>query len=62
MPWHIEGKSVVNSETGEVMGHSKNPKRYLRALYANVPEARRHGKKKGRYQSYRDKMNEGPNR
>ena len=46
MPWHIEGNSVVNSETGKVKGHSKNPKKYLAALYANVPEARKKKKKK----------------
>ena len=40
MPWHIRGNAVVNNATGKVKGHSKNPKVYLRALYANVPEAR----------------------
>jgi hypothetical protein len=48
MPWKIvkrRGKWVViNKETGKVKGtHSTKEKavRHLRALYANVPEARR---------------------
>ena len=34
MPYKIVGKTVVKKDTGKVVGHSKNPKKYLRALYA----------------------------
>lgn len=46
MPWVIRDNCVYNQETGKKKGCSKNPKAYLRALYANVPEARRHAKSK----------------
>lgn len=36
MPWKIVGNKVVRADTGKVVGRSKNPKKYLRALYANV--------------------------
>lgn len=45
MPWKIAGKYVVNSDTGKRV--NKTPKSHaqlvalLRALYANVPEAKK---------------------
>jgi len=53
MPFSVRASGdyylVVNSETGKVMGrHKSKPKAMaqLRALYANVPEARRNKKKR----------------
>jgi hypothetical protein len=40
MPYKIKGKTVVKKSTGKVVGHSKNPKKYLRTL-----EAVEHGMK-----------------
>ena len=34
MPYAIKGNMVVKKNTGKVVGHSKNPKRYLRTLQA----------------------------
>jgi len=34
MPYAIRGKTVVKKNTGKVVGHSKNPKKYLRVLNA----------------------------
>ena len=34
MPYKIKGNAVVKKTTGKVVGHSKNPKRYLRTLQA----------------------------
>jgi len=34
MPYEIRGKKVVKKKTGKVVGHSKNPKKYLRTLRA----------------------------
>jgi hypothetical protein len=34
MPWKIKGNTVVKADTGKVVGHSKNPKKYLRTLQA----------------------------
>lgn len=34
MPYSIKGNTVIKSDTGKVVGHSSNPKAYLRALYA----------------------------
>jgi hypothetical protein len=34
MPYAIKGNEVVKADTGEVVGHSKNPKAYLRVLEA----------------------------
>lgn len=34
MPYAIKGKTVVKKNTGEVVGHSSNPKKYLRVLQA----------------------------
>lgn len=34
MPYKIKGKSVLKSSTGKVVGHSKNPKKYLKVLNA----------------------------
>ena len=34
MPYKIKGKTVVKAYTGKVVGHSKNPKKYMRVLQA----------------------------
>lgn len=34
MPYKIKGNTVVKADTGKVVGHSKNPKRYKRVLQA----------------------------
>lgn len=34
MPYAIKGKSVIKKNTGKLVGHSKNPKKYLRTLQA----------------------------
>ena len=34
MPYAIKGKAVIKKNTGKVVGHSKNPKKYLRTLQA----------------------------
>lgn len=54
MPWKVSSKkkgsktAVVNEDTGKVQGYSNNPKAYLKALYANAPEAAKKGKKRGK--------------
>lgn len=34
MPYEIRGNAVVKKDTGKVVGYSKHPKEYLKALYA----------------------------
>ena len=34
MPYAIKGKTVVKKNTGKVVGHSSNPKKYKRVLQA----------------------------
>ena len=34
MPYKIKGNSVVKANTGKLVGHSSNPKKYLRVLQA----------------------------
>ena len=34
MPYKIKGNTVVKKDSGKVVGHSKNPKKYLRTLNA----------------------------
>jgi len=34
MPYAVKGKTVIRRDTGRVVGHSKNPKKYLRTLNA----------------------------
>lgn len=34
MPYAIKGKEVVKKDSGKVVGHSKNPKKYLHVLEA----------------------------
>lgn len=34
MPYALKGNTVVKANTGKVVGHSKNPKKYLRVLRA----------------------------
>ena len=34
MPYKIKGKSVVKADTGQLVGKSNNPKKYLRVLNA----------------------------
>jgi hypothetical protein len=47
MPYEIHGNSVVKKTTGEVVGHSANPKKYLHTL-----QAIEHGWKPGKYISH----------
>jgi len=52
MPYAIRGKTVVKKDTGKVVGHSSNPKKYLRTL-----QAIEHGwkpKKKSKHHSAND--------
>ena len=34
MPYQIKGNKVIKKDSGKVVGHSKNPKKYLRTLNA----------------------------
>ena len=34
MPYKIKGLAVVKANTGKVVGHSKNPKKYIKTLRA----------------------------
>ena len=34
MPYAIKGNSVVKRDSGKVVGHSSNPKKYMRVLNA----------------------------
>ena len=34
MPYSIKGNSVIKANSGAVVGHSSNPKKYLRVLQA----------------------------
>jgi hypothetical protein len=34
MPYEIRGNSVVKKNTGKLVGHSSNPKKYMRVLQA----------------------------
>lgn len=34
MPYKIKESAVVKKDTGKVVGHSKNPKRYIKTLQA----------------------------
>ena len=34
MPYAIHGKTVVKADSGKVVGHSQNPKKYIRTLRA----------------------------
>ena len=34
MPYRIKGDTVVKKDTGKVVGHSKNPKKYVKVLNA----------------------------
>ncbi len=34
MPYKVRGNTVVKRDTGKVVGHSKNPKKYIRVLRA----------------------------
>ena len=48
MPYKIVGKSVVKKDSGKVVGHSANPKKYLRTLQAVEHGWKPTGKKKTR--------------
>jgi len=55
MPYEVKGTTVYNKDTGKPVkgGHHKTAagaKRHMRALYANVPDARRpqHKPRKGK--------------
>ena len=42
MPYRIQGKCIYNKDTGKKLGCTKGSvKRYLAALYANVPDAKK---------------------
>jgi hypothetical protein len=34
MPYAIKGKTVIKKSTGKVVGHSSNPKKYIKTLRA----------------------------
>lgn len=34
MPYKIKGKTVIKADTGKVVGHSNNPRKYLAVLQA----------------------------
>ncbi len=34
MPYAISGNSVIKRDTGQIVGHSNNPQKYLRVLNA----------------------------
>jgi len=34
MPYAVKGNTVVKKDTGKVVGHSKNPKKYIQTLRA----------------------------
>ena len=46
MPYKIKGNTVIKADTGEVVGHSTNPKKYLKILQAVEHGFRPTGKKK----------------
>ena len=54
MPYAIRNGTVIKKNTGEVVGHSSNPKQYLRVLnavehnpkFAAKLKRKKHGKKK----------------
>lgn len=46
MPYKVVGKTVVRKDTGKVVGHSKNPKKYIRTLQAVEHGWKPTGKKK----------------
>jgi hypothetical protein len=48
MPYIIKGDAVYKRDTGKLVGHSKNPKKYLKALLMaeHNPEAMRGYKSK----------------
>ena len=47
MPYKIKGNSVIKSDSGKLVGKSKNPKKYLHVLQAVehgwIPTRKRHG-------------------
>lgn len=49
MPYKAKGKSVYNKETGKKVGTTKGSvKKYMAALYANVPDAKKGIGRKGK--------------
>ena len=46
MPYAIKGKTVVKKDSGKVVCHSENPKKYLRVLNAVEHGWKPTGKKK----------------
>lgn len=48
MPYAIRGKTVIKKSTGKTVGHSKNPKRYIKTLRAIEHGWKPTGKKKRR--------------
>ncbi len=51
MPYAIRGNKVIKKDTGEVVGTSKNPKKYLRVL-----QAVEHGWKPGKKPKHHSAM------
>lgn len=54
MPYAIRGKTVVKKNTGKVVGHSDNPKEYLRVLEAIEHGWKPTGKEKSKHHSAQD--------
>lgn len=46
MPYAIKGKTVIKKDTGKVVGHSSNPKKYKKVLQAIEHGWKPTGKKK----------------
>lgn len=46
MPYEIKGKAVVKKDSGKVVGHSDNPKKYIKTLRAVEHGWKPTGKKK----------------
>lgn len=53
MPYAIRGKKVVKKNTGKVVGHSKDPEKYLRVLQA-IEHGWKPTKKKKKHHSAED--------
>jgi len=54
MPYKVKGNTVVKADSGKVVGHSKNPKKYLRVLQAVEHGWRPKGKKSKGHHSAAD--------
>ncbi len=54
MPYTIKGNTVVKKDTGKVVGHSKNPKKYMRTLQA-IEHGWKPSKKFAEYKKLKDR-------